>query len=68
MATCRRSSKNMEKMSFIFNFNKSSLWAHMELELDVLGVYGKLVKYVVHLSRRKKKEKKGKKISQKLPK
>jgi hypothetical protein len=68
MATCRRSSKNMEKMSFIFNFNKSSLWAHMELELDVLGVYGKPVKYVVHLSRKKKKEKKGKKISQKLPK
>jgi hypothetical protein len=29
----------------------------MELELDVLGVYGKLVKYVVHLSKRKIKNK-----------
>jgi hypothetical protein len=28
--------------------------AHMESELGVLGVHGKLVKYVVHSSRRKK--------------
>ena len=27
--------------------------AHMELELDVLGVHGKLVKYVVHSFKRK---------------
>jgi hypothetical protein len=34
-------------------FNKNSLRAHMELELDVLGVHGKLVKYVGHSSKRK---------------
>jgi hypothetical protein len=27
--------------------------AHTELELDMLGVHGKLVKYVVHSSKRK---------------
>jgi hypothetical protein len=42
----------MGKISFIPNFNKSSQWAHMELELDVLGVYGKLVKYLVHISKK----------------
>jgi hypothetical protein len=30
--------------------NKNSPWAHTELELDMLGVAKKLVKYVVHLS------------------
>jgi hypothetical protein len=34
-------------------FNKNLLRAHMESELDVLGVHGKLVKYVVHSSKRK---------------
>jgi hypothetical protein len=34
-------------------FNKNSPRAHTESELGVLGVYGKLVKYVVHLSKRK---------------
>jgi hypothetical protein len=29
--------------------NKNSLWAHMELEFDVLGVTQKLVKYIIHL-------------------
>jgi hypothetical protein len=33
--------------------NKTSPRAHMELELDVLGIPGKLVKYVVHLCKRK---------------
>jgi hypothetical protein len=33
--------------------NKTSPWAHMELEFDMLGVPGKLLKYVVHLSKRK---------------
>jgi hypothetical protein len=37
-------------------FNKNSPWAHTESELDVLGVYGKLVKYVVHSSKRRKKK------------
>jgi hypothetical protein len=33
--------------------NKTSPWAHTKSELDVVGVPGKLVKYVVHLSKRK---------------
>jgi hypothetical protein len=32
---------------------KNSPQAHMELEFDVLGVGGKLMKYVVHSSKRK---------------
>jgi hypothetical protein len=32
---------------------KNSPWVHMKSELDVLGVAGKLVNYVVHLSKRK---------------
>jgi hypothetical protein len=40
-------------MSLIFVFNKNSPQAHSELELGVLGVHGKLVKYVVHSSKRK---------------
>jgi hypothetical protein len=40
-------------MSLILVFNKNLPWAHMESELDVLGVHGKLVKYVVHSSRKK---------------
>jgi hypothetical protein len=53
MATCRSSSKNTGKMSLIPIFNKNSTRAHTELEFDVLGVHGKLVKYVVHLFKRK---------------
>jgi hypothetical protein len=34
-------------------FNKNLPRAHTESELGVLGVHGKLVKYVVHLSKRK---------------
>jgi hypothetical protein len=45
-------------MSLILVFNKHSPQAHTESELDVLGVHGKLVKYVVHSSKRKN----GKKI------
>jgi hypothetical protein len=45
-------------MSLILVFNKNSPQAHTESELDVLGVYGKLVKYVVQSSKRKN----GKKI------
>jgi hypothetical protein len=54
MAACRNSSENTGKMSLIPIFNKNSPGAHTESELDVLGVHGKLVKYVVHLSKRKK--------------
>jgi hypothetical protein len=40
-------------MSLILAFNKNSSRAHTELELDVLDVHGKLVKYVVCSSKRK---------------
>jgi hypothetical protein len=40
-------------MSLIPVFNKNSPQAHMESEFDVLGVHGKLVKYVVYSSKRK---------------
>jgi hypothetical protein len=53
MVACRSSLENTRKMSLIPVFNKNSPQAHMELELGLLGVHGKLVKYVVHLSKRK---------------
>jgi hypothetical protein len=53
MAACRSSSKNTGKMSLIHVFNKNLPWAHTETELDVLSGHGKLVKYVVHSSKRK---------------
>jgi hypothetical protein len=53
MAACRSSLENIGKMSLIPIFNKNSPWAHMELELDVLDVHKKLVKYVIHSSKRK---------------
>jgi hypothetical protein len=53
MAACRSSSENSGKMSLILVLNKNSPRAHTESELDVLGVHGKLVKYVVHSSKRK---------------
>jgi hypothetical protein len=53
MAACRSSLENIGKMNLIPVFNKNSPRAHTELELDMLGVHGKLVKYVVHLSKRK---------------
>jgi hypothetical protein len=54
-------------MSLILVFNKNLPRGHTKSELDVLGVHGKLVKYVVHSSKRKN----GKKnyfSSHKLPK
>jgi hypothetical protein len=54
MAACRSFLENTGKMSLILDFNKNSPRAHTESELDVLGVHGKLVKYVVHSSKRKK--------------
>jgi hypothetical protein len=53
MAACRSSLENTGKMSLIPIFNKNSPLAHTKSELDVLGVHGKLAKYVVHLSKRK---------------
>jgi hypothetical protein len=57
MVAYRSSSKNTGKMSLLPVFNKNSPRAHMESKLDVLGVHGKLVKYVVHSSKRKKLKK-----------
>jgi hypothetical protein len=53
MVACSSSLENIGKMSLIHVFNKTSPWAHTELEFDMLGVHGKLVKYVVHSSKRK---------------
>jgi hypothetical protein len=53
MAACRSSLENTGKMNLIPVFNKNSPRAHTESELGVLGVHGKLVKYVVHSSKRK---------------
>ena len=53
MATCRSSSENTGKMSLIPVFNKNSPRAHTKSELHGLGVHGKLMKYVVHWSKRK---------------
>jgi hypothetical protein len=53
MAACRSSWETRGKMSLIPVFNKNSPRAHTESELDVLGVHGELVKYAVHLSKRK---------------
>jgi hypothetical protein len=53
MAACGSFSENTWKMSLILVFNKNSPRAHTESELGVLGVHGKLLKYVVHSSKRK---------------
>jgi hypothetical protein len=53
MAACRSSLENIGKMSLILVFNKNSPQAHTVSELGVLGVHGKLVKYVVHSLERK---------------
>jgi hypothetical protein len=58
MAACRSSLENTWKMSLILVFNKNLPRAHTESELGVLGVHGKLVKYVVHSFKRKKNLKK----------
>jgi hypothetical protein len=44
-------------MSLTLVFNKNSPRAHTGSELGVVGVHGKLVKYVVHSSKRKKLKK-----------
>jgi hypothetical protein len=53
MAACRSSSKNIGKMNLKPVLKKTSPRAHMESELDMLGVPKKLVKYVVHSFKRK---------------
>jgi hypothetical protein len=44
-------------MSLILVFNKNLPWVHTKSELGMLGVHGKLVKYVVHSSKRKNSKK-----------
>jgi hypothetical protein len=44
-------------MRLIPGFNKNSPRAHTELDLNVFAVHRKLVKYVVHLSKKKKLKK-----------
>jgi hypothetical protein len=65
MAACRSSSKNIGKMNFIPILNKTSPRAHIESELNMLSISGKLVKYVVH--RPKEKVEKNYFSSHKLP-
>jgi hypothetical protein len=48
MAACRSFLENIWKRSLILVFNKNSPQAHTESELGMLGVRGKLVKYVIH--------------------
>jgi hypothetical protein len=52
MAVCRSSSENIRKMNLKPFLNKISPHAHAEAECDVLGVFRKLVKYVVHSPKR----------------
>jgi hypothetical protein len=47
------SSKKEGKMNIKLVLNKPSPRAHMESELDVLGVPGKLLKHVIHLSKKR---------------
>ena len=54
-------------MNLIPILNRTLLHAHMELELDVLGVPGKVLKHELH-SAKERKEKKNKNSSHKLPK
>jgi hypothetical protein len=49
----RSSSENTWKMNLQPILKKNSPWTHMEFEWDLLGVVGKLVRYVVYLSKRK---------------
>jgi hypothetical protein len=57
MVACSCSLENTRKMSLKPFLNKTSPLAHTELEFDVLGIAKKLVKYVVHLSKIKNKNK-----------
>jgi hypothetical protein len=52
MTAYRSSLKNSCKMSLKLDFNKNLPRAHTKSELGVLGVHGKLVKYVAHSSKR----------------
>jgi hypothetical protein len=45
------------KNKITIHLNKNSPWVHMELEFDISGIAGKLVKYLVYLSKKKRKKK-----------
>jgi hypothetical protein len=51
-------------MSLITIFNETSPHAHTKSELDVLGVHGKLVKYIIHSSKKIKLKRKEKFLAQ----
>jgi hypothetical protein len=53
MVACRAPQKKNMKNVLKILLNKTLPWAHTESELEVLSGLGKLVKYVVHLSKRK---------------
>jgi hypothetical protein len=53
LATCRSSLENTGKINLIPILNKTSPRAHTKLDLDVLGIHGKLVEYEIHLFKRK---------------
>jgi hypothetical protein len=54
MATCRSSSKIIGKMNLqsILDNKKNSPWVQTESKFNIFGIAGKLVKYVVHLSKK----------------
>jgi hypothetical protein len=54
MNACKSSSRNIGEMNLKLVLKKTSPQVHMESELEILGVLGKLVKYIVHLFKRKK--------------
>jgi hypothetical protein len=64
MDACRSSSKNIGKMNLKLILNKNSPRAHTESEFDVLGVHGKLVKYIIHSSKKIKLKRKEKFLAQ----
>jgi hypothetical protein len=53
----RAPKKIQNKMNLQLILSKNSPRAHMELKFNVLGVAEKLMKYLVHLSKRKNQEK-----------
>jgi hypothetical protein len=53
LVACRNSLENTRKMNLKLILNKTSPHAHTKSEFDVPSVPRKLVKYVVHSSKRK---------------
>jgi hypothetical protein len=53
MVACRSSLENTRKINIKPVLNKTSPHAHTKSELDVHGVPGKAMEYVIHLSKRR---------------